>query len=143
MNYITDNPNASLTDGMHLLVDALKVNGVEAIFGVVGIPVTDLARYAQQAYVVDVVAELLCFSYCLGRLERYDVMAIFARRHVTTWHACRNTFGLASLAQSASSQPYLPPYLLPTLTVQHSLVFRSLLSHLFLTCRRLCDVLNL
>ena len=49
MNYITDNPNASLTDGMHLLVDALKVNGVEAIFGVVGIPVTDLARYAQQA----------------------------------------------------------------------------------------------
>ena len=49
MNYITDDPNASLTDGMHLLVDALKVNGVEAIFGVVGIPVTDLARYAQQA----------------------------------------------------------------------------------------------
>ena len=49
MNYITDNPNASLTDGMHLLVDALKLNGVEAIFGVVGIPVTDLARYAQKA----------------------------------------------------------------------------------------------
>jgi hypothetical protein len=49
MYYITDNPNASLTDGMHLLVDALKMNGVEAIFGVVGIPVTDLARYAQQA----------------------------------------------------------------------------------------------
>ena len=49
MNYITANPDASLTDGMHLLVDALKVNGVEAIFGVVGIPVTDLARYAQQA----------------------------------------------------------------------------------------------
>ncbi len=49
MNYITDNPNASLIDGMHLLVDALKINGVEAIFGVVGIPVTDLARYAQQA----------------------------------------------------------------------------------------------
>lgn len=49
MNYITENPNASLTDGMHLLVDALKMNGVEAIFGVVGIPVTDLARYAQSA----------------------------------------------------------------------------------------------
>ena len=48
MNYITDNPNASLTDGMHLLVDALKLNGVEAIFGVVGIPVTDLTRYAQK-----------------------------------------------------------------------------------------------
>ena len=49
MNYITENPNAALTDGMHLLVDALKINGVEAIYGVVGIPVTDLARYAQKA----------------------------------------------------------------------------------------------
>ena len=49
MEYITDNPNATLTDGMHLLVNALKKNGVETIFGVVGIPVTDLARYAQKA----------------------------------------------------------------------------------------------
>ncbi|MBO5250668.1 MAG: oxalyl-CoA decarboxylase [Bacteroidaceae bacterium] len=49
MNYITENSNAALTDGMHLLVDALKINGVEAIYGVVGIPVTDLARYAQKA----------------------------------------------------------------------------------------------
>ncbi len=48
MNYIEDNPNACLTDGMHLLVDALKMNGVDTIFGVVGIPVTDLARYAQE-----------------------------------------------------------------------------------------------
>lgn len=48
MNYIEDNPNACLTDGMHLLVDALKMNGVDTIFGVVGIPVTDLARYAQK-----------------------------------------------------------------------------------------------
>ncbi len=38
-----------LTDGMHLMVDALKKNGVETIFGVVGIPVTDLARHAQEA----------------------------------------------------------------------------------------------
>ena len=48
MNYITDNPTATLTDGMHLMVDALKKNGVETIFGVVGIPVTDLARHAQE-----------------------------------------------------------------------------------------------
>jgi oxalyl-CoA decarboxylase len=38
---------APLTDGFHLLVDALKLNGVETIYGVVGIPVTDLARLAQ------------------------------------------------------------------------------------------------
>ncbi len=41
----TDEKN--ITDGMHLMVDALKMNGVETIFGVVGIPVTDLARHAQ------------------------------------------------------------------------------------------------
>ncbi|MDQ1517673.1 MAG: oxalyl-CoA decarboxylase [Actinomycetota bacterium] len=38
---------ASLTDGFHLVVDALKLNGVQTIYGVVGIPVTDLARLAQ------------------------------------------------------------------------------------------------
>lgn len=48
MDYITNNPNTTLTDGMHLMVDALKRNGVETIFGVVGIPVTDLARHAQE-----------------------------------------------------------------------------------------------
>lgn len=48
MDYITNNPSATLTDGMHLMVDALKRNGVETIFGVVGIPVTDLARHAQE-----------------------------------------------------------------------------------------------
>ena len=39
----------NITDGMHLMVDALKANGIETIFGVVGIPVTDLARHAQEA----------------------------------------------------------------------------------------------
>jgi thiamine pyrophosphate-dependent acetolactate synthase large subunit-like protein len=35
------------TDGFHLMVDALKLNGVQTIYGVAGIPVTDLARIAQ------------------------------------------------------------------------------------------------
>src|SRR6195256_5654385 len=39
--------HASLTDGFHLVVDALKLNGVQTIYGVVGIPITDLARLAQ------------------------------------------------------------------------------------------------
>jgi oxalyl-CoA decarboxylase len=37
----------ALTDGIHLVVDALKLNDVKTIYGVVGIPVTDLARLAQ------------------------------------------------------------------------------------------------
>src|SRR6201987_1247351 len=37
----------TLTDGFHLMVDALKLNGVSTIYGLVGIPITDLARLAQ------------------------------------------------------------------------------------------------
>ncbi len=38
---------ARLTDGFHLVVDALKANDVDTIYGIVGIPITDLARVAQ------------------------------------------------------------------------------------------------
>jgi oxalyl-CoA decarboxylase len=36
-----------LTDGFHLLIDALKLNGIENIYHVPGIPVTDLGRMMQ------------------------------------------------------------------------------------------------
>src|SRR5271169_3390131 len=36
-----------ITDGFHLMVDALKLNGLNTMYGVAGIPVTDLARLAQ------------------------------------------------------------------------------------------------
>jgi oxalyl-CoA decarboxylase len=39
----------TLTDGFHLVVDALKLNDVSTIYGVVGIPITDLARLAQES----------------------------------------------------------------------------------------------
>ncbi|MFC7051266.1 oxalyl-CoA decarboxylase [Hansschlegelia quercus] len=38
-----------LTDGFHLVIDALKLNGIETIYGVPGIPITDLGRLAQAA----------------------------------------------------------------------------------------------
>jgi oxalyl-CoA decarboxylase len=41
-----DAPQA-LTDGFHLVIDALKLNGIETIYGVPGIPITDLGRMAQ------------------------------------------------------------------------------------------------
>jgi oxalyl-CoA decarboxylase len=44
----TDLPGEQ-TDGFHLLVDALKLNGVTTMYGVVGIPITDLARLAQSS----------------------------------------------------------------------------------------------
>src|ERR1700723_2303930 len=39
--------SADMTDGFHLVVEALKLNGVDTIFGVAGIPITDLLRLAQ------------------------------------------------------------------------------------------------
>ena len=46
------NPTAAeqeLTDGFHLVIDALKLNGITTIYGVPGIPITDLGRMAQAA----------------------------------------------------------------------------------------------
>jgi oxalyl-CoA decarboxylase len=37
----------TLTDGFHLVIDALKLNGIDTIYGVPGIPITDLGRIAQ------------------------------------------------------------------------------------------------
>jgi len=39
----------SITDGFHLLIDALKLNEIETIYGVPGIPITDFGRMAQAA----------------------------------------------------------------------------------------------
>src|SRR5947199_7232599 len=38
-----------VTDGFHLVIDALKLNGIDTIFGLPGIPITDFARKAQAA----------------------------------------------------------------------------------------------
>jgi oxalyl-CoA decarboxylase len=42
-----DTQSPALTDGFHLVIDALKLNDIHTIFGLVGIPITDLARLAQ------------------------------------------------------------------------------------------------
>ena len=38
-----------LTDGFHLVIEALTLNGVKTIYGVPGIPITDFGRLAQAA----------------------------------------------------------------------------------------------
>jgi oxalyl-CoA decarboxylase len=43
----TSDTAAELTDGYHLVVEALKLNDIRTIYGVVGIPITDVARIAQ------------------------------------------------------------------------------------------------
>src|SRR6201995_4580898 len=47
----TDAPGSEqeLTDGFHLVIDALKLNGINTIYGVPGIPITDLGRMMQAA----------------------------------------------------------------------------------------------
>ena len=44
-----DTESREQTDGFHLLIDALKLNGIDTIFGLPGIPITDLTRKAQAA----------------------------------------------------------------------------------------------
>jgi oxalyl-CoA decarboxylase len=46
---LADEAQQELTDGFHLVIDALKLNGVNTIYGVPGIPITDLGRMAQAA----------------------------------------------------------------------------------------------
>jgi oxalyl-CoA decarboxylase len=44
-----DVQTAETTDGFHLLIEALKLNGIENIYEVPGIPITDFTRLAQAA----------------------------------------------------------------------------------------------
>ena len=43
----TDTESREMTDGFHLVLDALKLNGIKNIYGLPGIPITDLTRKAQ------------------------------------------------------------------------------------------------
>ena len=42
-------PEQELTDGFHLIIDALKLNDVKTIYAVPGIPITDFLRMSQAA----------------------------------------------------------------------------------------------
>jgi len=47
-NTATDMAQAgALTDGFHLVIDAFKLNGINTIYNVPGIPITDLGRFMQ------------------------------------------------------------------------------------------------
>ncbi|MCY3982432.1 MAG: oxalyl-CoA decarboxylase [Roseovarius sp.] len=43
----SETATGNLTDGFHLLIDALRLNDIETIYNVPGIPITDLGRFAQ------------------------------------------------------------------------------------------------
>ena len=44
---LSETASQALTDGFHLVIDALKLNDINTIYGVPGIPITDLGRLAQ------------------------------------------------------------------------------------------------
>ena len=46
---MSDPQSQTLTDGFHLVIDALKLNGLNTLYGVPGIPITDFGRLAQAA----------------------------------------------------------------------------------------------
>ena len=46
-NVDTNAAEQELTDGFHLVIDALKLNDINTIYAVPGIPISDLCRMAQ------------------------------------------------------------------------------------------------
>jgi oxalyl-CoA decarboxylase len=44
---VASDAQTQLTDGFQLVIDALKLNGIDTIYGLPGIPITDLTRRAQ------------------------------------------------------------------------------------------------
>jgi oxalyl-CoA decarboxylase len=47
LSVTSDAESQQMTDGFHLVIDALKLNGLNTIYGLPGIPITDLTRMAQ------------------------------------------------------------------------------------------------
>jgi oxalyl-CoA decarboxylase len=47
LSMTTEAQSQETTDGFQLVIDALKLNGIDTIFGLPGIPITDLTRRAQ------------------------------------------------------------------------------------------------
>ena len=47
LSMTTEAQSQPMTDGFHLVINALKLNGIDTIFGLPGIPITDFARKAQ------------------------------------------------------------------------------------------------
>jgi len=45
----SDVQQSPMADGFQLVIDALKLNGLDTIYGLPGIPITDLTRRAQAA----------------------------------------------------------------------------------------------
>ena len=47
LSMTTDTPSQEVTDGFQLVIDALKLNGIDTLYCLPGIPITDLTRRAQ------------------------------------------------------------------------------------------------
>ena len=54
----TDTPSPEQIDGFHLLIEALKLNDIDTIFGLPGIPITDFTRMAQAEGI-----RMICFRH--------------------------------------------------------------------------------
>src|SRR5499427_9803197 len=48
-NAVAANAQVQTVDGFQLVIDALKLNGIDTVFGLPGIPITDLTRKLQRA----------------------------------------------------------------------------------------------
>ena len=91
-----DADTEELTDGFHLVIDALKLNDIKTIYGVPGIPITDFGRMAQAegirvlsfrheqnaGYAAAIAAALPAFCSCRNEMTRMPAACAMRPRSV-------------------------------------------------------------
>ena len=59
---VATEPQAQTLDGFQLVIDALKLNGIDTIYGLPGIPITDLTRRAQADGLENIDRNFICLE---------------------------------------------------------------------------------
>jgi hypothetical protein len=75
----------ALTDGWHLVIEALRLNGLNTIYGVPGIPITDLGRLAQAAGM-----RVISFRARTERRQRHGHRRLFDQRSPAFASRCQH-----------------------------------------------------
>ena len=99
--------DVELTDGFHLLIDAMKLNGLETIYGVPGIPITDFGRMAQAAGI-----RVLSFRHEQNAGNAAAIAGYLTKKPGVCLTVSAPGFlnGLTALADSYSPQDFIASY---------------------------------
>src|SRR5258707_12293301 len=100
-----DAPQAEreLTDGFHLIIDALKLNGVKTIYGVPGIPITDFGRMCQGAGI-----RVISFRHEQNAGYAASIAGFLTKQPGICWTVTASGFLTGPTALSTATTTYFP-----------------------------------